>query len=383
MTSWDEGRLVAHRLGSARAEAARMVATASALGLTAAADVLSSSPLPPFDNSAMDGWAVAGEGPWREAEPILAGDSPLLKRLTLGEARPIATGAPVPPATVTVIRAEDATARSATGLTLIETASTPQVGRNIRRRGEEFDTGEVLVSQGMRVTPPMLGLLAAAGLSELSVRGPAPFAFLAVGDEFSNDGQERGRVNDSLSFAIPAMFEAMGGSCVSRGRTADRAQDVAAAISAASAPVIVTTGGTAHGPADPIRAALRLLGADVLIDGLDVRPGRSVLLSTTPEITILSLPGNPFAAIVDAVLLGGALLAGRLRAPVPPTRGYRLESPATGSVDRVIACREDGAGTLHPVTHQSPNMLRGVTSATHLVLTRPDGDGRALRLPWL
>jgi molybdopterin molybdotransferase len=383
MTSWDEGRLVAHRLGFTRAEPARMVAIASALGLTAAADVISPTPLPPFDNSAMDGWAVAGEGPWREAEPILAGDSPLLQRLTLGEARPIATGAPVPPATVSVIRSEDAAARSATGLTLIETTSTPEAGRNIRRRGEEFDAGEVLAAEGTRVTPPVLGLLAAAGVRELSVRGPAPFAFIAVGDEFCDDAQPGSLVNDSLSFAIPAMFEAMGGHCVSRGRTADRALDVAAAISAEAAPVIVTTGGTAHGPADPIRDALRVLGADVLIDGLDVRPGRSVLLSTTPALTILSLPGNPFAAIVDAVLLGGALLAGRLRAPVPPTRDHRLESAETASVDRVIACREDAAGTLHPVTHQSPNMLRGVATATHLVVTRPDGGGCALRLPWL
>jgi molybdopterin molybdotransferase len=152
--------------------------------------------------------------------------------------------------------------------------------------------------------------------------------------------------------------------------------------------MLITTGGTAQGPADPLRAALAAEGARPVLDGLALRPGGSVLLSSLPSgRRILSLPGNPFAAVVDLLLLGSALIGGTL--------GRRLaELPACAlpaglqrqAVARAVACVEAG-GVLLPVAHQQSGMLVGLAEATHLVLvpgsSEPDtASARALRLPW-
>ncbi|MGH1526575.1 hypothetical protein ACRAWC_22235 [Leifsonia sp. L25] len=93
--------------------------------------------LPRFDSSAMDGWAVAGDGPWRVGEPVLAESAPPTLPLAPGEARPVATGAPVPPGTLTVVRSEDAIPEVDGDAVLIDALATPDPGCDIRRAGEE------------------------------------------------------------------------------------------------------------------------------------------------------------------------------------------------------------------------------------------------------
>lgn len=386
MTTWRRARELAHDLGGETPTRVLTVPLARAAGLALAADVRCERPLPRFDNSAMDGWAVAGAGPWRVGEPVLAGSAPPALPLQPGEARPIATGAPVPPGTVTVLRTEDAIPEAEEGV--IDALAVPGPGRDIRREGEEAAVGDTLLTAGCILSPPALGLLAAAGVTEVDVSSPPLVTFVAIGDELGGSDPDPGHVTDSLSPMMPSLLAGIGGRCATTARALDRPADVAAAIRRARTETIVTSGGTAHGPADPLRDAFDRLGAHILVDGTDLRPGGSMLLARLPDGRhVLSLPGNPLAAVIALLVVGWPLLQGRVGRSLPGLTPCTaaLQAGLSGIADpdgreRAVACVL-ADGVLTPVPHQRSGMLRGIAAATHLALVRGT-HGELLRLPW-
>ncbi|MDN4613264.1 molybdopterin-binding protein [Leifsonia sp. F6_8S_P_1B] len=382
MKSWQDARELAYEVGRRHPARTLNVPLGRAAGLRLAADLRAERSVPRFDNSAMDGWAVAGDGPWREGEPVLAGMAPGIVPLTPGEARPIATGAPVPPGTSTVLRAEEGILESGPDGMLVDTIAPLDAGRDIRRCGEEAESGDVLLERGARLTPPAIGLLAAAGIASVDVLAPPLITAIATGDELAGPEAGPGQVTDALSPLMPSLLSSLGGRCATAVRALDHADDVAAAIARARTGLLISSGGTAHGPADPVREALARLDARLVIDGVALRPGSSVLLAELPDgRVLLALPGNPLAAVVDLLLLGWPLLCGALGtplAPLPPCPLPLGELPRHGA--KAIACvREEGA--LVAVPHQRSGMLRGIATATHLVLTE-NADAHLLRLPW-
>jgi molybdopterin molybdotransferase len=154
MTTWRAARQVAEQVGRSAPTRVLTVPVARAAGLTLAADAHCLRALPRFDNSAMDGWALAGDGPWRVGEAVLAGSIPPSIPLQSGEARPVATGAPLPPGTFTVLRNEYALRRRDEDDGVIDAVSTPGPGCDIRREGEEAGPGEVLLAAASVLTPP-------------------------------------------------------------------------------------------------------------------------------------------------------------------------------------------------------------------------------------
>lgn len=396
MTGWDEGRRVAWRLGADAPTPGCAVPVGGSAGRTVRAAVQARLPLPAFDNSAMDGWAVSGEGPWWEGAPVLAGSTGAPEPLRPGEARPIATGAPVPPGTLAIVRSEHAGRNGGDGSVItvaLEPGRRLEAEADIRRRGEELAGGETLLAPGSLITPPLAGLLAAAGIAQVEVAGELRVATLAIGDELvdgdaRDDASALGLVRDSLTPQLGPILGMLGASPVSAQRIPDRPEAVADAVRSADADLVVTTGGTARGPADPLRAALAGLGAHPVLDGLALRPGGSVLLSHLPSgRRVLSLPGNPFAAVVDLLLLGSAFIDGALGRPLADLRACGLpEGLQRLAVARAVACVET-EGALRPVAHQRSGMLRGLTEATHLVLVPASSEpetasARALPLPW-
>ncbi|MFP3466995.1 molybdopterin molybdotransferase MoeA [Leifsonia sp. SIMBA_070] len=389
MTAWRDARAQAHRLGGEVPTRVLTVPVGRASGLVLAADVRCAQPLPPFDNSAMDGWAVAGDGPWRPGEPVLAGSMPPSLPLSPGEARPVATGAPVPPGTLTVVRAEDAVRAPGDG-SVIEAAVPPRAGRDIRRAGEEAEPGDVLLRAGAVLSPPALGLLSAAGVREVDVSSPPLVTFVAIGDELAGPDPLPGRITDSLSPMMPSLLASLGARCATTAWALDRPGEVAAAIGRARTETVITSGGTAHGSADPLREALQRIGADVLVDGMDLRPGGSVLLARLPDGRhVLSLPGNPLAAVVALLVLGWPLLSGRLGRPAPdfspsaaPSAAPRAATPVIedDARPRALACTLV-EGVPAAVPHQRSGMLRGIATATHLAIVSGSGCD-LLRLPW-
>lgn len=400
-TPWPEARAVAGRAvrGAPRRESVG-VPLDEALGLALAAPLHALSDLPSFNTSAMDGWAVAGPGPWHVREDrILAGHAEPAP-LGDGEAVRIATGARVPQDTTAVLRSEhgriDDQGRLHTALPRTpgpgRAGATPMIvpGQDIRPRGQECHAGDQLLPTGAQITPAVLGLAAAAGYDTLCV-WPRPRAeVLVLGDELLTEGLPRdGLIRDALGPMLPPWLRALGADVRAVRRLGDDAAALHRAVTTSTADLIVTTGGTASGPVDHVHPTLRRIGAELLVDGVKVRPGHPMLLARIRDDQhLVGLPGNPLAAVSGLLTLAEPLLrrlAGRM-APEPytlpvrdPVHGHPYDTrlvPVTVRADQAV-----------PLHYNGPAMLRGIAAADALVVVPPGGaqpgqELELLDLPW-
>lgn len=354
------------------------VRVGAALGRVLAADVRAVVDLPPSAVSAMDGWAVAGPGPWRLDGRQLAGQ--LGAPLAPGVARVVGTGTWLPEGADAVVRREHGHVVDG-----VLTAAAPEPGKDARPRGQEARAGDALVRAGALVTPAVVALASAAGLDTLEVVPAPEVAVLVLGDELLLDGPPReGRVRDALGPALPAWLAGYGAQVVAVEHVPDVAEVLAQRLAALDVPLVVTTGSTAAGPVDHLHAVLAQAGARLLVDGVRVRPGHPMLLAERgPGRWLVGLPGNPLAAVTGLATLVGPLL-GALSGWTVPSGEALLAADVTGhpTDTRVLPLR---AG--HPSLHAGPAMLRGLVEADALAVVPPGGAraGRlveALALPW-
>lgn len=369
MIDFHEARELAHATGMTTTPTTESVAVADAAGRTLAVDVLAAQPIPAFASSAMDGWALRGDGPWTLGAAIAAGDAPTAEALEPGAARPISTGAPVPPATDRVLRTERGSVENGTLRAIGEDR------RNIRPAGDEAAAGELLLEAGSRLTPPAVALAAVAGCDTLEVLVSPTVDLIALGNEIVNAGQPPlGLVRDAFTPAMPTALRALGLTHRQSSRVGDSLEQTIAALRDSTADLVVTTGGTAHGAADHLHEALAMLDAHLVIDGVRMRPGHPILLARLPFGTlVLGLPGNPFAAYVGLATIGAALAEGMLqrRLEPPATAQLAAEFPAAKST-RLVAVRA-GTDGLEPTEHQGAGMLRGLAAADCLAIVPPEG----------
>ncbi|MFI1303736.1 molybdopterin molybdotransferase MoeA [Streptomyces sioyaensis] len=402
---WHLARDIARRAVT-EPPAPRTSALGAALGRTLAAPLTALTDLPSFDTSAMDGWAVAGPGPWRldhpadtpEAGPppgILAGHA-ATDVLLDGHAIAIATGARIPSGATAVLRSEHGEVRapSGGGRRLYAPQPVPP-GQDIRPRGQECRRGDQLLPAGALVTPAALGLAAAAGYDELTAH-PRPRAEVFVlGDELLDDGlPQEGLIRDALGPMLAPWLHALGVEAPAARHLADDADTLYAALAASTADVVITTGGTASGPVDHVHPTLRRLGAEVLVDGVAVRPGHPMLLARlAPGRHLVGLPGNPLAAVSGLCTLAEPLLCAlAARRPAPPYR-VPLAAPVHGHphdtrlVPVAYGDDERYGLTAAPLHFRGPAMLRGIAAADALAVVPPGGAKRGngvelLELPW-
>ncbi|WP_438828004.1 molybdopterin molybdotransferase MoeA [Streptomyces tropicalis] len=410
---WPEARRIAARAartasresaGDGDAPACRRAPVAvpldAALGLVLAEPLTALTDLPPFDTSAMDGWAVAGPAPWDlRDESVLAGHA-RPEPLTDGEAVRIATGARVPQGATGVLRSEhgrtDAQGRlQATlppGLAPARGAGTPAVGhgQDIRPRGQECRSGDQLLPAGSLATPAVLGLAAAAGYDTLTVVPRPRVDVLVLGDELLTEGVPHdGLIRDALGPMLPPWLRALGAEVTEVRRIGDDADALYRAVTGSRAELIVTTGGTAAGPVDHVHPTLHRIGADLLVDGVDVRPGHPMLLARTPEGRhLVGLPGNPLAAVSGLLTLAEPLLRTLAGRPVPEPYALPLGETVHGHPHDTrlvpVVLRGDHAV---PLRYNGPAMLRGIAVADALAVVPPGGAQRGqeaelLDLPW-
>ncbi|MVO88966.1 molybdopterin molybdenumtransferase MoeA [Streptomyces sp. p1417] len=403
-TRWVEARAIARRAGVAAARAAvpseaRATPLPHTLGRTLATPLTALTDLPSFDTSAMDGWAVAGPGPWNllsgtddRSPGILAGqDSP--EPLGDGEAVPIATGARIPRDTTAVIRSEHGHADDK-GHLYARREVAP--GQDIRPRGQECRVGEQLLPPGAPVTPAVLGLAAAAGYDALYVTDRPRVEVLVLGDELLASGlPQEGRIRDALGPMLPPWLRALGAEVTAVRRLGDDAEALHEALATATADVVVTTGGTASGPVDHVHPTLRRLDAELLVDGVAVRPGHPMLLARLPATAdggrtrhLVGLPGNPLAAVSGLLTLAEPLLRGLGGRPAaePYTAPVKDDVPGHPQDTRLVpvALRGEYAVPLH---YNGPAMLRSIAVADGLAVIPPQGASRRqelelLDLPW-
>ncbi|MGW7225640.1 molybdopterin molybdotransferase MoeA [Streptomyces cyaneofuscatus] len=396
---WDRARAVAARAGRGGPRAVVRLPLDRALGHVLAEPLAALTDLPSFDTSAMDGWAVAGPGPWtyEEGVSLLAGvgERPATDRLPDGTAVRIATGARTPADTTAVIRSEHAHVDEARGL--LSTRRPVVTGQDIRPRGQECRSGDELVPAGTVVTPAVLGLAAAAGYDALPAVPRPRVDVLVLGDELLAAGLPHdGLIRDALGPMLGPWLRALGAEVSGPRRLGDDAEALREALTSSDADLIVTTGGTASGPVDHVHPVLAALGAELLVDGVAVRPGHPMLLARlAPDGPhLVGLPGNPLAAVSGLLTLAEPLLAGL--AGRPAQDAYRAlvhaDVPGHPHDTRLVpvvhrAGRAGGRDHVAPLRYNGPAMLRGIAGADGLAVV-PAGGVRSgteveiLDLPW-
>ena len=318
-------------------------------GRVLAEDVCAISAAPPFDNAAMDGYAVqsaslSGSGPWilATAGRIPAGEAPPAP-VGPGRAARIFTGAPVPEGADAVIRQEDVVRRG----DLISFEKRPEPGLNVRRAGGDMVAGQVIVRAGTLLSPRSIGACAAAGASKVTVRRTLRVALLVTGNEVCAPGQPRAGA-EIWDVNTPLLAALMGGPLVALAHV-KQIPDCQKALERSLAQVIenvdlvVTTGGVSVGEEDHVKPAVEALGGRLNFSGVAIKPGKPVSYGRLGQCHWLGLPGNPLAALATWHVFGRQLvreLTGQ-HAPRAPRRHVVL--------GKSIA-RKAGRSELRPAT---------------------------------
>lgn len=229
-------------------------------------------------------------------------------------------------------------------------------------------------------TPAVLGLAAAAGYDTLAVLPPPRAEVLVLGDELLTEGLPKdGLIRDALGPMLPPWLRALGAEIVAVRRIGDDEKALRKAVTRSVADLIVTTGGTASGPVDHVHPTLARIDAELLVDGVQVRPGHPMLLARTGENQYLvGLPGNPLAAVSGLCTLAEPLLrvlAGR-PAPEPYTLPVREAVQGHPHDTRLVPVTVRGEYAV-PLHFNGPAMLRGIAAADALAVVPPGGRGRA------
>ncbi len=291
---------------------------------------------PSFDTTAMDGYAVAGPGPeWRDRPgTIAAGDAPM-PRLAPGEAARVMTGAPLPPGTDAVVPVEDAEVSGGT----LRTRAAPEPGAHVRRRGEVFRAGDILLEPPVRLSPETILLLATAGADPVAVVRRPDVVVAATGAELVDAGApiSPGRIRNGNGPALGAALSRRG---IRARRTPAVPDDLGALAAffegAGGADLVLTTGGVSAGDFDRTPEAAERAGFRILFHRVAVKPGMPIAFGRREGTFWFGLPGNPvsalttFAVFVEAALdrfegiLRERYVVARLATPVRSKAGREI-----------------------------------------------------------
>ena len=308
-----------------------------AVGRVAAADVTSAIDVPPFDRSAMDGFAL------RSADVLTANVEPVRLRcmgqvltgalytdvVTPGQCVEIATGAPVPTGADAVVMVE----RTSRELDTILVHEPVSAGQNIGRRGADIQRGHSVVGRGDYITPARAGAVAAVGLTRLSVFAKPSVAILSTGPEVAGPGNTPGpgQIHDVNTTTLAAVVMLHGGEARVMPAVDDVVEDLAAALISAAAnnDVVVCSGGTSVGRRDVLTDALALCGR-MVFHGIAVKPGKPTLLGYVGDTPLFGMPGNPTSCLSNAYLLLVPFL--RATARLPEWQPRRIRAPLARTI---------------------------------------------------
>jgi molybdopterin molybdotransferase len=384
MLSVDEAR--ARWLSGVPTLPAERTALGRAAGRVLAADLVADRPLPPFDHSAMDGYAVAardcaGDGPWKLRVSGMSRAGVAAPRLVPGTACRILTGAQVPAGADSVVMQENV-AREGDAIVF---HGRPRTGQHVRTEGEDIAHGAVALRAGTRLRPGALALAAMLGCVELTVARRPTVTLLCTGDELVVPGEalRPGSIPESNSAPLAALA-AQAGAVV---RIAPLVRDDEGATQSAVAQaldgtdVLVTVGGVSVGDHDHVRPALEKAGVTVDFWKVAIKPGKPVVVGRRGGAYVLGLPGNPASALVTFVVFGTPLLRSLQGdvAPAPLLLPAKLAASRKRSADRVEFVRatlaSDGTSLVARAhDNQASGAATSLAESEGLVLV-PPGDG--------
>ncbi|MBI5329168.1 MAG: molybdopterin molybdotransferase MoeA [Betaproteobacteria bacterium] len=290
------------------------------LGRVLATDLASGVTVPPFDNAAMDGYALRvadwDAQTWLPVSQRIPAGHPA-QPLQPGSAARIFTGAPVPEGADAVAMQEDAEIQDGA----VRVLRAPRPGDHLRRAGEDIRTGQVVLQAGVRLGPAQLGVAAAVGAERLTVRRRLRVAVFFTGDEIVLPGQPLppGRIYNSNRATLIALLRQMGAEVTDLGQVQDSLEATAAVLERASreADVVVTTGGVSVGEEDHVKAAVERLGR-LDMWKVSMKPGKPLAFGRVGEADFLGLPGNPVSAFVVFCLFARPFLLARMGASARP-----------------------------------------------------------------
>lgn len=371
-------------LDGAAPKAAETVALSEADGRVLAAPLYALRTQPPFDASAMDGYAVrAADIASLPAELKIIGAAAAGKQfagsIAEGETVRIFTGAPVPAGADTVVIQENV---RDLGNGRIEVVEPTIPGRNIRASGLDFRLGDLILDAGRIMESAALSLAAAANHPTLSVTGAPLVAIIATGDELLPPGSTPGpdQIIASNSYGVAAIARSMGANVLDLGIAPDRTEAIAALVGKAldaQADVIVTLGGASVGDHDLVHGVLTGLGMKLDFWKVAMRPGKPLMFGKLGQTRCLGLPGNPVASLICSHIYLKPLLAKLSgRDHVPDMRNGILDAPLAPNdlrqdYIRAIARPTDGALLVTPYTVQDSSMLRTLAEANCAIVREP------------
>ena len=361
---------------------AERLALEQAAGRFLAEAAASAVDLPPFDSSAMDGFAIRAEDTPGRLPVVarIAAGRPAARALGAGEAMAIATGGVVPPGADAVVPVEYVVEND----NEIEIGERVEPGSNVRPRGGDVRAGREVVAAGVRLGPAQVGALAAAGVAEVACGRRPRAAVVTTGTELRRPGEPLGpgEIYDANGLILAAQLAAAGALPERHAAVADDADDHRATLARAlEADVVVSSGGVSVGPHDLVRRVEADLGVEEVFWRVAVKPGKPVSFGVRGSTLVFGLPGNPVSSLVAFELfVRPAVLA--LQGAADPRPRYELgvlarDVARNAQRDELLRARSsaDGGRTLlEPVAGQDSHMIARAAEADALVLV-PRGDG--------
>ena len=350
-----------------------------AIGRVLADDCVSSINVPPYSNSAMDGYALKSDDldsknmKLKVTQRIAAGE--VGRPLKPGEAARIFTGAPVPEGADSVVMQENC---KVSGDVLSVLQQQVRSGENLRQMGDDIQAGALILAQGHRLRPQDIGLLASIGLNSVSVTRRLRVSLLTTGDEIVQPGTKlkAGQIYNSNYFTLQALLKALPVEVLDCGIVADDFEGTRRALTAAAAAsdCIITTGGVSVGEEDHVKAVVEQEG-ELLLWKLAIKPGKPLACGRVSTTQFFGLPGNPVSAFVTFALVVRPcllrMLGGRQALPKTFRVAAGFEASESGERQEYVRCQrvQGGDGVI------SLQALRNQSSGAAMSLSQADGLG--------
>ncbi len=360
---------------------AEEVALGEALGRVLAEDVSAEEDLPPFDSSAMDGYAVIA-GPAAELDVVdeSRAGHPAQRALASGQAIAISTGALIPEGADAVVPVERVQASNGR-VSVPDTAA----GANLRRAGDDVRRGEAVLRAGSVLGPAELAVAAALGHSALPVGRRPRVVVLATGDELVPPGEPlgAGQIRNSNTIGLAAQARQVGAEVVGNEIVRDNLESTKAALSEAleRADVVCVSGGVSVGPHDHVKPALAELGVREVFWRVALKPGKPTWFGARDGKLVFGLPGNPVSAMVTFHLFARPALRALAGAQPDDTSGTAVLDeplPRNAGRDEVVRCRvraaDDGWHVSPTRDDQSSHVLTSMLAAEAFAIIRA-GEG--------
>jgi molybdopterin molybdotransferase len=377
--------------GAARISRSETIDLFDADGRVLAEPVSASLTQPPFDNSAMDGYALRAEDVTSLGTRLdVIGESAAGRRFAgtvcKGQAVRIFTGAPMPDGADTVLLQEDAIRLEGNA---IETNFVVSKGRHVRPRGQDFLEGEVVLNAGEIMDAGRLTVAAAMNRPGVTVYRKPLVAVVATGDELVPAGTAPGpdQIVASSIYGVSALAKAAGADVLYLGIVGDDRSQIERAVAKAQearADVIVTLGGASVGDHDLIQPVLRSIGMELDFWKIAMRPGKPLMVGSLGDARVLGLPGNPVSSMVCSLLFLEPLVAHLAHLPRPERRAKAVAAIALANNDHrqdylraKLVRRPDGVLEARSFGKQDSSQMKIFARADCLIVRAPNAEALA------